>query len=323
MKGTINELTGWIGSRDDIAVIPHVSPDGDALGTALAMMLALEKLGKRAQVVSADATPAMYHFLPTVERIVTPDALAFEPKCLLFVDVASFDRAGDRGALSSRVSDWAVMDHHETNPGFAQVSVVDGEAPASGIMALRVIDELNIALDSTMALLLYAAISTDTGNFSYSNTTSEAFCAAARLLECGFDLEDTNYRLFRLRSVPRAKLLGCALAGMELYENGRMAIARIPQSMLDRCGADYGESEGIINFLVEMDGVELAATIEAREGGKATKFSLRSTGDIDVAAIARSCDGGGHTNAAGMNLDMPLDAAADRAIPVLKKALNA
>lgn len=322
MKVTINKLADWIRAHDDIAVIPHVSPDGDALGTALSVALALEKLGKRAAVACADAVPGMYDFLPELERVRRPDALGFAPKCLLFVDVASFDRAGDRGQLSQSVKDWALIDHHETNEGFAEVSVIDEAAPATGVLAMRLIDEMGIALDRTMAVLLYAAISTDTGNFSYSNTTPEAFGMAARLLETGFELEDVNYRLFRKRTVSRAKLLGMALCGMQLLEGGKVAVTRIDQAMFDECGASYTETEGIINCLVEMEGVEVAMTVEARDGGASTKFSLRSKEYVDVAAIAHSFQGGGHTNAAGMNIDLPPSEAEGLALEAIVRAVR-
>lgn len=321
MKATIAELADWIRARDDIAVLPHVSPDGDALGATLALTLGLHKLHKRAAVASADRVPAMYHFLPGLDWVRRPGALGFDPQCLLFVDVASFDRAGDRGQLTGRVGDWAQIDHHETNDGFASVSMIDSEAPASGVLALRLLDELGVPIDRDMATLLYAAISTDTGNFAYSNTTGEALRATARLLETGFDIADANLRLFRMRTVARTRLLGKALAGFELYSGGRVALTRLPQAMIDECGAEYPDSEGIINFLIEMEGVEVALTAEARDGGGSTKFSLRSLGAVDVSAIAETFGGGGHVNAAGMSIDGPLDEAAELALAAVRRAL--
>ncbi len=322
MAKVISDLTNWVKENDDIAIIPHVSPDGDALGSTIALFMAFQKLGKRARVVCADPVPKMFAFLPGVQEVRAPGALDFEPKGLLFVDVAALDRAGDKGALSGKIGNWALLDHHETNPGFADVSLVDGSAPASGIMVVRLLNELGVSIDRDMATLLYAAISTDTGNFSYTNTTSEAYQAAARLLEAGFDLEDVNYRLFRLRSVARTRLLGAALSRLELYEDGSIAMTRLDQEIFDACGADYSETEGVVNFLIEMEGVKVAMTCEAREGGASTKFSLRSRDGFDVAAIAHSFNGGGHINAAGMNLNLPIDQAAERALDAVRRALR-
>ena len=319
---TISELANWILEHDDIAIVPHVSPDGDALGSAMSLSHALDGLGKRNVVISEDPIPAMYEFLPGLNKVVQPGAVPFGPQGILFEDVAAYERAGDYGQLSKRVSDWAIIDHHETNAGFAPVSVIDANASATGVIVVRLLDELGIQIDELHALYLYTAISTDTGNFSYPNTTPESMEMAARLIETGFDLADTNYRLFRMRSVARTKLLGYALSAMQLADNGRVAYTCIPQSMFDCCGAEYAETEGIVNILAEMTGVEVAMTIEAREGGKSTKVSLRSNGDLDVSAIANTFQGGGHKNAAGMSIYVEATLAVDRALSAVLEALK-
>lgn len=319
---TIPELAGWIRTRDEIAIIPHVSPDGDALGSALALKLVLERLGKRACVCCQDGVPHMYRFLPGADQVLSAERLPFAPKALLFEDVAAFDRAGDRGALSGRVSDWAVLDHHETNPGYAQVSVVDGGASATGLMVLRLMDELGVKLEGDIVLYLYVSIATDTGNFSFSNTTPEALHAMARLMEAGLDLDKYSRLTFRLRSVPRVRLLGKAIEAMELYAQGRVALVRITQQMFEECGASGPDTEGIVNVLDDMEGVEVAMTVEARDGGASTKFSLRSVGELDVARIASSFGGGGHRNAAGMNLKCPVEEAAPLALRAVLAALD-
>ncbi|MEF9974470.1 MAG: bifunctional oligoribonuclease/PAP phosphatase NrnA [Clostridia bacterium] len=320
---TISELIQWIDGKARICVIPHVSPDGDAIGSALALSLVLKRLGKQACVASVDALPQMYAFLPGQEDIFSPNALPFQPDGLLFDDVAAFDRAGDKGILSGAIAQWALLDHHETNQGFAEVSVVDGHASATGILVMRLIDQLGLALDEQLAVYLYTAIATDTGNFSFSNTTPEALRQCARLLETGFDLNTLNRRLFRLRAMPRAKLLGKALGEMQFYLDGRVAVARITQAMFDACGAEQAHTEGIVNYLCDIEGVVVGMTVEARDEGRSTKFSLRSEGEIDVSKVAHAFGGGGHKNAAGMNLPMPVEEAYDVALDAVLKVARA
>jgi phosphoesterase RecJ-like protein len=317
---TIPELAAWIEARDAIAVVAHVSPDGDTLGSGLALVQALTKLNKRAALVSKDNVPHMYQFLPGVDKVYAPDALPFEPQCVLFEDVAAYDRAGDKGALAS-VKDTALIDHHGTNPCFAQFCVIDEDASATGVIALRLIDQLGVKLDREMALNLYAAISTDTGNFSYSNTTAEAARGVARCLEVGFDIEDASRRLFRLRTRPRTLLLGMALSAVEFFRGGRIAVTRISSLMYEVCGASTADTEGVINVLIETEGVDAAIVAEER-GVFNTKFSLRSAGRIDVGEVAQFFGGGGHKQAAGMTIHLPLHEAADEVITKICSELS-
>lgn len=318
---TIPELAAWIEARDNIAVVPHVSPDGDTLGSGLALVRALTKKGKRAALVSADKVPHMYEFLPGTDRVCAPNALPFEPQCVLYEDVAACDRAGDKGALSG-VGDTALIDHHGTNPCFARLCVIDEDASATGVIVLRLIDQLGVELDGEMALNLYAAISTDTGNFSHSNTTAEAARGVARCLEAGFDIEDASRRLFRLRTRERTMLLGLALSGVEFFCGGRIAVTRISSLMYDACGASPADTEGIINMLIETEGVDAAILADER-GVFHTKFSLRSTGKIDVGEMAHFFGGGGHKQASGMTIHLPLHEATDQVITKICSELDA
>ncbi len=247
---------------------------------------ALKKIGKRAALVSADEVPHMYRFLPEVDKVYHPDKLPFAPKCVLYEDVASQDRAGDGGALA-HIEDTALIDHHGTNPCFAGLCVIDADASATGVLVLRLIDQLGVALDGELAVLLYTAIATDTGNLGFSNTTPEAVRAVARCLEVGFDIENVNLRLFRLRTRARTMLLGMALSAADFLCDGRVAVARISSLMYEVSGASIPDTEGIINFLIETEGVQVAVVGEERDVF-ATKFSLRSDGGIDAGAVATS-----------------------------------
>lgn len=317
---TIPELAAWIEARDDIAVVAHVSPDGDTLGSGLALVRALKKLNKRAVLVSQDKVPHMYEFLPGTDSVCTPAALPFEPKSILYEDVAAYDRAGDKGVLS-RIQDTALIDHHATNPCFAGICVIDEDAPATGVIVLRLIDHLGIQLDYEMALTLYAAIATDTGNLSFANTTAEAARGIARCLDVGFNVEDASMRLFRLRTRPRTVLLGMALSAVEFLCDGRIAVTRISSLMYEVSGATFADTEGIINILIETEGVEAAIVADER-GMFTTKFSLRSSGKIDAGDVAHFFGGGGHNRAAGMTIHLPLFEATDEVLTKICSELD-
>ena len=186
---------------------------------------------------------------------------------------------------------------------------------------MRLIDHLGIQLDYELALTLYAAIATDTGNLSYANTTAEAVRGIARCLEVGFDIADASLRLFRLRTRARTTLLGMALSAMEFYCDGRIAITRISSLMYEVSGATASDTEGIINFLIETEGVEAAIVAEERDM-VTTKFSLRSAGVIDVGETAQFFGGGGHRQAAGMTMRLPLHEAADEVLTKICAELN-
>ncbi|MDO4548507.1 MAG: bifunctional oligoribonuclease/PAP phosphatase NrnA [Clostridia bacterium] len=318
----IRELISWIEATDNICVIPHVSPDGDCLGSAMAMAVILERIGKKAVVAMKEPVPEMYAFLPGQEVIYAPENVPFTPEGLMFIDVAAINRAGDRGALSGICDNWALIDHHETNAGFAPVSLIDPDAPATGVIISRVMDILDIPADKLLATLLYVAISTDTGNFSFANTTEESLLITAKLMKTGFELYDVNRRAFRLRTRARARLLGKALDNMAFFLDGKLAVTTLTQEMFDICGAKYEHTEGIVNVLADIEGVEVAMTIESRDGGKSTKSSLRSNTDFDVAKIANGFKGGGHAAAAGMNLPLSVDTAAPKMIQAVISAME-
>lgn len=314
------ELAQTLMQCERVAIIAHVLPDGDALGSALAARNALLKLHKQAVVVCEHTPAMMYAFMPGIETVITPENLPFEPDCALLVDVASPDRAGTAMPISTNAPVRLMIDHHTTNHGFSGLGVVEPKASSTGEMILRLLDEMQVPLDDELAILLYTAISTDTGNFSFSNTTPEAMRAVARCLEAGLDIDEYNRRLFRCRSVARTRMLGIGLSRMELTLNGRIAYIRLTRDMFLANDAKHEDTEGLVNYLAEMEGVEACFLAEQR--WEETKISIRSSGKVDVGQLAQSMGGGGHERAAGMTLAMPLDGATYKVLDALTRALN-
>lgn len=314
------ELAEALKFSDDIIIIPHISPDGDALGSTLAMSRALLSMGKRARVVCDELTPRMYAFLPGAGDVIHPEQLDFVPRCALLMDVASSDRAGRTLALTYQAKTRLLVDHHETNQGFEGIAVVRPNASSTGEMTLDLLDELGVQLDEELSVLLYTAISTDTGNLSFNNTTPEALRAVARCIEAGLDIDEYNRRLFRLRSMPRTKLIGAGLSTLQTASGGRIAYAFVSKKAFSDCNAQHEDTEGLVNYLNEMEGVEVCFLAEERVDE--VKFSLRSNGLVDVAQIAGSIGGGGHVRAAGLSLKMPLNAAMYKVLDMLNRALE-
>lgn len=320
---TIDALAEWLKPRDDIALLGHVSPDGDATGSTLALWHALRSMGKRAAVCLPGGMPLLYASLPGASSIVdTGKPLPFVPQTALAVDVSEFERLGDEGmALFGDCPFRAALDHHFTNPGFGQVYALDGEAAAVGELAVDLIDGMGVRMDAAMAECLFVAISTDCGHFSYPNTRPKTLWAAARCVEAGADVARITEALYRTRTVGRTKLLGVVLAGLELSPDGELAWARLTNDMLRRCGAGREDSEGIVNYLIEMLGVRVA--VLAMERAEGTKLSLRSKSPFNVAVnVAVPLGGGGHDCAAGVQLSLPLEEALQKTLSVAREALN-
>lgn len=321
---TIEELARWLKAQDDIVVMGHVSPDGDAAGSALAVWHALRAMGKRAVVCLPGGIPLLYAGLPGADQILDTEGgeLPFAPRTAMAVDVSEFERLGEGGmALFDRCPCQGVLDHHITNAGFGQLYMLDDEAAAAGELAVDLIEAMGVKLDAKMAECLFVAISTDCGNFNYPNTRPQTFRAAARCAEAGADVSRITEELYRTRSVGRTKLLGVVLAGLEISPDGALAWARLTQKMLRDCGADKADSEGIVNYLLEMIGVQVAVLAMERDGG--AKMSLRSKAPFNVARdVAVPLGGGGHDCAAGVTLVMPFEEALQKTLAVAREAMN-
>lgn len=321
-RATIETLAAWMKVHDDFVLIGHVNADGDAAGSCMAVMMVLQAMEKRAFVCLPGGMPGLYARYPMADRAVAPgDSLPFEPRTAFALDVSEAARMADARALFDACPNCAVLDHHATNPGFGDVCVVDGERIATGELALELIEALGVPLSPEMATWLYIAISTDSGHFSFEGTGPSTMNAAAKLIAAGVDVPKLTRELYHTRSRARTQLLGRVLADLEVSSDGRMAWARLTEEMLDRTGATGEDKEGIVNYLLEIEGVEFAALAEQR--GEAVKFSLRSKEWLDVARqVATPFGGGGHSRAAGCTLEMPMEEALRRVLDCARQALG-
>lgn len=321
-RATIRELADWLRTHEDFVLLGHVNPDGDSAGSCMALCLALRALGKRAFVCLPGGAIRMYARYPGDADILPPDGpLPFAPKTAFAVDVSELPRLGAGRELFESCPSKAMLDHHATNPGFGDLWHVDGSRAAAGELALELIEALDVKLDRDMATWLFIALSTDSGHFRFSSTTPVTMQAGAKLLETGVDIARITRELWYTRTRARTQLMGMVLAELEVSEDGLMAWGRLTNDMRARACAGPEDSEGIINYLLEIEGVEFAALAEERENG--TKFSLRAKEWLNVAEqVAKPFGGGGHAFAAGCSLPMPLEEALAKVLAQARVALD-
>ena len=318
----MTELATFLRAHDDYALFGHVNPDGDAAGSCIALAKALQALGKRTFVYLPCGLPELYKVFPCTVEIADGRDLPFAPQTGFSVDVSESHRLGDGRALFEACVNRAVLDHHATNPGFGEVCVVDGDAAACGELAVALIRELGVEMDSEMAQWLYIALCTDSGRFGYASTRPETLEAAADCLRAGADVDGITRQLYRTRSEGRTRLLGLVLAGLEMNADKTMCWARLTDEMLSRANALREDNEGVVNYLLEIRGVQFACLAEERGSGQ-TKFSLRSKGRVDVAAdVAVPLGGGGHACAAGVTLNLPMEEALQTVLRTAEAALK-
>lgn len=291
-----------------VVLIAHVSPDGDTLGSALALRLALLAIGAVADVVCQDAVPELYATLPGAGTVVPPEKVAGRVYDLaVAVDVSDALRMGDCSPVFEAARSRMVVDHHGTNTRFGEENWVDPDASATGVLVLQLVRALDAELTPEIARCLFVALSTDTGHFQYQNTNAQALRAAADCVEARIDVAQITEGLYRERPRAKTELLACALRSLRFERGGRLAYMKLSRADFERCGASDAMSEGLINYAIETQGVKVAFL--ARENGAGVKFSLRSRPPYDVAAVCKRFGGGGHVFAAGCTIAASLDEA--------------
>ena len=310
MKSFDNEaMLSALKSANSILLCTHVSPDGDAIGSLLCVGLALKTLGKRAVMACHDEVPEKYAFLKDAALVVPPTALAnAEFDLALALDAGDLGRIGDCKEAFFKAPVTAQIDHHATNLRYAAINEVDGGASATGCIVLRLLHALHIELTKDMAECLYTAISTDTGNFCFSNTNEETFSAAEELVKANIDLADLARKIHLMREKEHVQLLGRALSTLHFFEDGRASGMMLSKEDYEAVDAKPEHADKIVNYGLYLDGVYMAYLADERETG-ITKFSLRALPPCDVSKIAVAFDGGGHALASGCKIKKPLSEA--------------
>jgi bifunctional oligoribonuclease and PAP phosphatase NrnA len=281
--------------RQRFVISSHARPDGDAIGSQMAMALALEALGKEVVIVNADPVPGPLQTLPGVDRIRVATTVGDTFDAAIIMECGSLERTGVAGLDQSFIVN---IDHHEGNSGYGNVNWFDGTAAACAEMVFAVVEALGVTLTPALATHIYVGILTDTGSFRFSGISARTFDICRQLVEAGVNPARVARAVFDSNTLGRLKLFGAVLNTLELAEQGRIAILRIDEAMARAAGATYEDTEGLINLPLTVGAIRSSVffkEISAREH----RVSLRSKGAIDVAAVARGFGGGGHRNAAG------------------------
>lgn len=310
-----------IRESQSIAVCSHISPDGDTLGSAAAMGLALRKLGKNVSLFCEDKIPDQLSFLPGISDMKTPTGASGPFDLMLSVDVSDEKRLGSCKELMSVSARTAQIDHHPTNPLFMEINSVDGDAPATCVLIREQLEVLGVALDPEIAICLYVGISTDTGNFSFSSTNAECFRIMSELMAQKLPLSRLNRILFRERAMPQVKLIGRALNSLQYYENGRIAVMKLTMQDFRDCEALSEHADTLVNFGLDTIGTRMAMLAREDDSGR-IKFSLRALKPDTVSDVAQLFGGGGHPQASGITMEGNLDEATDRVLQAMIRQMT-
>ena len=303
----VKTVADAIRENDRFLVVTHENPDGDALGSMLAMALGLRALRKDVVMyLSGSApTPAEYRFLDLddVRRELSDD---LEERVLLAVDCANDRRIGEENTGTDRAKLVVNVDHHHDNSEFGDINLIVADASSTSEIVRDILGELDVALTPEIAAALYVGLVTDTGRFQYTNTTPKALRLAAELVEAGADVHGIFRHVYETVQFSKLKLLARALERAKLFEGGRLVVSYLLKDDFGDVGAEEPYSEGIIDSLRAVEGSEMVALIREppRNEGPARRISLRSSHDeVDVSAVARKMGGGGHRQAAGFSSD--------------------
>ena len=298
-RSTFEEIGRAFREHQRFAILSHVRPDGDALGSQLALALSLKQLGKDVRVWNEDGMLEKYSFLARAQLLAKPPSGPEDVDVAIALDTAIQNRLGTAFQAIRRAKIWINIDHHPSNPGYGDLVYVDPTAPATGQILFELIKSERLPFDRAIAENLYVAISTDTGSFQYPNTTARTFEIAAKLVRAGVDVGQINQQVYENYPRRRVELLRELLRTMRFEGGGRVASFSLSLKTAAELGVLPEDNEGLIDHLRAIRGVIVAVFFEELTDGK-VRVSMRSKSEkTDVCAICQKFGGGGHTLAAG------------------------
>jgi len=314
----IAHIVDAIRARQRFVLSSHARPDGDSLGSQLAMAFALRALGKDVTVVNADAAAAPFMAFPGVPEIVIAPQAGDGFDAAIVMECSDLARTGvvglDRGFVIN-------IDHHPGNTAYGQINWFDSRAAACAEMVFDVVQALGVPLTTDIATHIYVAILTDTGSFHFSNLSPRTFDICRQLLDAGVDPVRVARRVFDDSSIGRLRLCGAVLNGMRVDAGGRIAVLYLDHEMAHEAGATYDETEGVINQPLTVKDVQAVVFFKQAQGHE-YRVSLRSKGDVDIGAVAKAFGGGGHKNAAGCSAAGPIGELQDTFVDKVTQAIE-
>jgi phosphoesterase RecJ-like protein len=308
----VTEVLKHIARRERFVLTSHARPDGDAIGSVLACSQILRSMGKEAQVILADGVPRIYQPLPFSDTVISRTDINGEYEAAILLECDSIQRTRlqglDRKFLIS-------IDHHLSGRPFAHVNWIDPGACATGELVYRLAREAGVRISPEMATCLYTAVMTDTGSFMFQGTNEHTFALARELVLAGADPAACARNIYFAHSTAKMRLLGAALSN--LRREGQLTWIWVTRRQMEEVGAIEEDCEGLVNYALAIQGVEVAAFFRELADGR-FRVSLRSKGKLNVANVAERFGGGGHECASGCSLEGPLSTAVDRVLAQLR-----
>jgi bifunctional oligoribonuclease and PAP phosphatase NrnA len=304
--------------RRRFLITSHARPDGDAIGSQLALAQGLAALGKEVHIVNCDLAPPSLAWLPGAGDIVIARTAEGEFDAALVLECTDLTRPGIEGLDRCLIVN---IDHHPGNTEYGAINWINERAAAVGEMVFDILEELDVRLTPGIAVNLYAAILTDTGGFHYSNVSPRTFDICRQLVEAGVDPAAVARAVYDANSLSRIRLLSSVLSTLELESSGRLAILYLDQEMLDRAAGTYDEIDGLINVPLTVKDIAAVVFFKVLEPGSC-RVSMRSKGLIDVGRIAKEFGGGGHKNASGCTIEGSCSEVRPRVVSRLRQALE-
>lgn len=322
---TLRQIGDALLKADSIAVLSHVRPDGDAIGSAVALAHVLSQLGKQVTVLNEDGVPSALEFLPGVSMVKRPEDLdsPLVVDITLVLDTASEQRAGD--AVWAAFADRGVLvnlDHHISNPGYGDLNFIAAKAPATGEIVFDLIKTMDWPLDETSRYNIWAGISTDTGSFRYPSTTAHTFEVGAELMRGGVDVGGISQDLYESYPLRRIFVLRELLKELLISCDGKVASWKLRRPVIDEHGVQPSDTEGLIDVIRSVDSVVVSVFFEEMEDGKIRVSARSKTASADVGKICAEFGGGGHQLAAGTRMAGSIDEAAVRFLSSVEKVIN-
>lgn len=292
-------------SRHRFVLTSHARPDGDSIGSQLALAFTLESLGKDVRILNSDAAPEHYLDFPGMDRIEIVNAAPadLQADAVIVMECSDLSRTGVSGLDRHFIIN---IDHHAGNRMYGALNWFDESAAACGEMVFDIIRALNVPLTTEIATHIYLAILTDTGSFHHSNITPRTFDICRQTVEAGVNPAAMARRVFDRNSFGKLKLIGALLDSMELIDHGRLAVLYLDDMMLEACGCTHNDTEGVINLPLTAREIQAVVFFKVSSSG-VVRVSMRSKYDVDVRLVANAFGGGGHKNAAGFTVEGPLD----------------
>lgn len=310
-------------SVQNVLILPHNMPDGDTLGSAIGMFHLITQYNKKGYIVLNDGIPSNLLFLfdKNVRCHTTDDVAAIKFDMSIAVDCGETKLFEDRLFLFNDATHRVNIDHHKTNTYYAALNIVEPLASSTGEMICMIYNYLEKPFEAQSAEALYAAIVTDTGSFRYSNTRPITFEICKKLLETSFDFNRLNVEIFQNKSFEKVLLLNKVFETIHMHIDGKCAVVRLTQQMIETLNLSEYDTDGIVEFVRDIKGVEVVVFIR-HIGGNAHKVSMRSKYDLDVSIIAQAFKGGGHTKAAGFKSELALDEIERQLIHAINEAFE-